>query len=164
LRPLVDVDDEFSRSVLQLLRNFDGNHLQGFSRLGANLLLLGDVKEDLHPFEVFGNRNAAMMAGSPVCFDGFRFNRRYGRRHLSNLILAQGFEYDGIEHHLVGIELLGLATVQASEQLLHLVLKGDQLALGGFEFLREFLDVNILLRDELVGLRECQYHGNACST
>lgn len=58
---------------------------------------------------------------------------------------------------------------------LHLMLKGGQLALGGFEFSGEFPDLGIflrgdfedqkiLLRDEVQSLGECQYHGKMNST
>jgi hypothetical protein len=169
LGPLVDVDDELARPVFKLFRDLDGDHLQGFARFGADLLLLGDVQQDFHPFEVFGNGNATMMLGSLPWLDGFRLNRDIGcQRHLWS-VLFQRLQDDGIEHHLVGVELLGLTTIETPEHLLHLVLKGGQLPLGGFELSGEFSDLGILLRgdfedqkillrDELVGLREGQYH------
>lgn len=40
LGPLVDIDDQFPRPVLQLLGNLDRDHLQGFTRLRTDLLLL----------------------------------------------------------------------------------------------------------------------------
>lgn len=159
----------------QLLRDLDGDHLQGFARLGADLLLLGDIQKDLHPFEVFGNGNAAMMLRSLPRLDELRFSLDLGCRQRLLSVLFQGLQDDGIEHHLIGVELLGFATVQTPEHLFHLMLKGGQLPLDGFELSGEFPDLGILLRgdfsdqrillrDKLQGLRDGQYHGKTCST
>ena len=58
------MDDEFARSVFQLLRDFNRDDFQGFARLRADLLLFRDVQQNLHPFKVFGNGHTAMMLGN----------------------------------------------------------------------------------------------------
>ena len=47
----------------------------------------------------------------------------------------------------------GLAAVQTPEHLFHLMLKGGQPPLGGFELSGEFPDLGILLRGELENQR-----------
>jgi hypothetical protein len=117
-------------------------------------LLFGGIQQDLHPFEVFGDRDATMMVGSLArCFN-FWYNWR-DRFELSGCILLQRLEHDGIGHQLVGVELFGLATVEAPEHLFHLVLKGGRLPLEGFVLSDKFPDLGILLRNEFQGLWKC---------
>jgi len=109
LRPFIDVDQKFPRPVLQFFRDFHPDHPQGFPCFGVDLLLFGDIQQDLHPFEVLGNGDAAMVSPGAGSFpDGF-FHRRFGRR--IHPVLFDGIDDNVVKHQLVGIQLFGFTTV-----------------------------------------------------
>ena len=56
VEPLNLGKDEFARPIFEFLGCLDADLLQGLPRLGADLLLLRDIKQDLHPFQVLGDR------------------------------------------------------------------------------------------------------------
>ena len=71
----------------------------------------------------------------------------------------------------LGLSCSDLRPYRTPKHLVHLVLKDGQLPLGGFELFCEFIDVGVLLGDDIilegdkfVGLRESQYHGKMNST
>jgi len=78
LRTFIDVDQKFPRAVLQLFRDLHPDHLQRSPCFGADLLLFGDIQQDLHPFEMFGNGNAAMVSAGAGSFPNGFFHRRFG--------------------------------------------------------------------------------------
>jgi hypothetical protein len=72
--------------------------------------------------------------------------------------LLDGVEHQVIEHKLVGIEALGAAAVDSSEELFQLVLKHGDVLLGGVELLAQGFDLELLLIDDLIGFDDRRYH------
>ncbi|OQB55504.1 MAG: hypothetical protein BWX99_01250 [Deltaproteobacteria bacterium ADurb.Bin151] len=144
---LIDFDEQLAGTIFQFFRDFHGNHFQRFARQGRYFLIFRNIDDNLHPFQVFGNGQTAMLNSF------FSFFARFGGSSLHfifNLLgrnhgaLGNGFLKNGIQHHLVRVDLFGLSPVDAANQLFDLVLKGGYLPLVGFTFKGELFNVRVL--------------------
>ena len=166
LGPFVDVDEQFAGLVLEFFGDLETDLLEGSSGLGADLFLFRDVQDDLDPFEVLGDGNAARVVApglGATLLGRLSLERHLGQGLNGHRGLFDGIDEQFIEHHLPGVALFRPPAVHPPEELLHLVLEHGDSALGSMQFPGKFLDLNLLLFNEFVGPGKRCDHGKVCN-
>jgi hypothetical protein len=105
------VDNERAGTVFELLGDLKTDQFERFAGKGIDLFFFGNIKDDLYPFQMIGDGDAAgMVVSIRMRFLGF------GRRHRHDRLLrAKRLKDDRIEHHLPRIYLLGPMAIEAPE-------------------------------------------------